>query len=80
MPTNAPKATRSRVSRIERPEERQRTVTGAVTYGTGDGPPKRPHDRSGHQRRLQDGRVVKVRACEIHKGAVTAPLHSVVRP
>lgn len=54
--------------------------TGAAIYGTGDGPPKRPHDRSEHQRRLRDGRVVKVRACEVHKGAVKAPLHSVVRP
>lgn len=54
--------------------------TGAVTHGTVDGPPKRPHDRSGHQRRLRDGRVVKVRACEVHKGAVKAALHSVVRP
>jgi hypothetical protein len=53
---------------------------GAAAPGTGLGSPKRPHDRSGHERRLRDGRVIKVRACEVHSGAAPSPIDLVVRP
>ena len=53
---------------------------GAAAQGTGLGLPKRPHDRIEHVRRLRDGRVIPVRACEIHKGVAPPAIDSVVRP
>jgi hypothetical protein len=53
---------------------------GAAATGNGLGQPKRPHERVSHERRLRDGRVVSVRACEIHKGCRVPPQSLVVRP
>lgn len=53
---------------------------GAVAKGNGLGRPKRPHKRVGHERRLRDGRVISVRACEIRKGCSAPPQNFVVRP
>jgi hypothetical protein len=53
---------------------------GAAAKGSGLGAPKRPHERTEHERRLRDGRVVPVRACEVHKGSPAQPQNLVVRP
>ncbi|MCX7586219.1 HipA N-terminal domain-containing protein [Phenylobacterium sp. 58.2.17] len=53
---------------------------GFVAQATGLGSPKRPHERVGHERRLRNGRIIPVRACEIHKGCAGEPLNLVVRP
>lgn len=47
--------------------------------GTGTGSAKRPHGRVAHERRLPDGRVVKVRACRVHADEKGEPINYVVR-
>lgn len=53
---------------------------GAAALGDGFGRPKRPHERVAHERRLRDGRVIPVRACEIHKGRSAPSENFMVRP